>query len=357
MGDRYMDRRKGKHLSFVDRLTIERMILKGYKKNEIADVVGCCIGTIYNELKRSRYKHTTTELLELDRYNPDGAEAKYRKHLKAKGQKPKILSDEKLMKYIEYMIVEYKYSPKAVLDKIKEDNLEFDINIKSVNTIYSAIKKGYLKGVTLEALPRHGKFRKRKKRVVTHKKLPAGTSIEKRPSYIDDRLIFGHWEMDSVIGQISNHKTALVVTERKTRFEIIEPMKAHTTEEVVRALNRIEKRYGSAYFRIFKTITVDNGSEFKDYEGMEKALYRVGKRSDIYYCHPNSPHERGTNENNNILIRRHLPKGSNFDILLTRTKVKEVEAWINEYPRGILNGKSAKYMFNQELRKLNLAPT
>ncbi len=352
-----MDSRKGKHLSLVDRLTIERMILKGYKKSQIADVIGCCTKTIYNELKRSRYEHTTTDLIKIDRYNPDGAEAKYRKHLKNKGQTPKILSDEKLMKYIEYMIVVYKYSPKAVLDKIKEDNLEFDIDIKSVNTIYSAIKKGYLKGVTLEALPRHGKHYKRKKKVTVHKRLPAGISIEKRPSYIDDRLIFGHWEMDSVIGQQRNKKTALVVTERKTRFEIIEPMKSHTAEEVVKALNRIEKRYGSAYFKIFKTITVDNGSEFKDYERMGKALYRVGKRSDIYYCHPNSPHERGTNENNNILIRRHLPKGANFDEILTRTKVKEVEAWINEYPRGILNGKSAKYMFNKELRELNLAPT
>ena len=114
--------------------------------------------------------------------------------------------------------------------------------------------------------------------------------------------------MDCVIGKLNNRKTILVLTERKTRYTILEVLKEHTASEVVKALNRIEKRYGSSFYRIFKTITVDNGSEFADYIGMEKSLYRIGNRTKVYYCHPEAPHERGSNEVGNRLIRRFYPK-------------------------------------------------
>lgn len=170
------------------------------------------------------------------------------------------------------------------------------------------------------------------------------------------RESFGHWEMDCLVGKLTNRKTALVLTERKTRFEIVERLKAHTTSEVVKALNRIEKKMGSAFYKVFKSITVDNGVEFKDVIGMEKALRRKAKRTDIYYCHPRSPNERGSNENANILLRRFsgLEKGSNFDKTLTYRTCKDAQFWINTYPRGILNGKCSMELFNQELDSLNI---
>ncbi len=73
-----MHSRKGKHLSWVDRLTIERLLLKGYKKSEIAEVIGCCTKTIYNEINRALYIHKKTNRTREMRYNPDGAEARYR---------------------------------------------------------------------------------------------------------------------------------------------------------------------------------------------------------------------------------------------------------------------------------------
>ena len=119
---------------------------------------------------------------------------------------------------------------------------------------------------------------------------------------MDDRNDFGNWEMDCVVGKQRSKKCMLVFTERKTRYEIIEVLKFHTVEEVVKALNRLEKRYGSRFYTIFQTITVDNGAEFADFEKMEKALYRKGNRTRIYYCHPYVPSERGSNENGNKLI-------------------------------------------------------
>ena len=104
-------------------------------------------------------------------------------------------------------------------------------------------------------MPRNGKVKRKRKMV---EKLPAyireqkGKSIEERPDDVEDRESFGHWEMDCLVGKLTNRKTALVLTERKTRFEIVERLKAHTTSEVVKALNRIEKKMGSAFYKVFK---------------------------------------------------------------------------------------------------------
>ena len=162
--------------------------------------------------------------------------------------------------------------------------------------------------------------------------------------------------MDCVVGKLTNKKTALVLTERKTRFEVIERLKAHTMKEVIKALNRIEKRIGAAFYKIFKSITVDNGSEFKDFRGMEKALRRKGNRTKVYYCHPRSPNERGTNEVTNTLVRRckGLEKGADFDGTLTYTTCKEAQFWVNTYPRRLFNGKCSMELFNNELRSLKL---
>ncbi len=102
---------------------------------------------------------------------------------------------------------------------------------------------------------------------------------------------------------------------------------------------------------------MDNGSEFKDFEGMEKALYRKGKRTKIYVCHPHAPHERGSNENNNILVRRFFPKGEDFDVTVTRTKVKAAEEWMNFYPRTIFRGNTAFDLYIAELKAIGITKT
>ena len=115
----------------------------------------------------------------------------------------------------------------------------------------------------------------------------------------------------------------------------------------MRALNRLEKIYGSTFYKLFKSITVDNGVEFSDCEGMEKALYRVGKRTTIYYCHPYCSHERGSNEVNNKLIRRRFPKGADFDKIVNKKAVKRAEAWMNDIPRKLLGWKTANEVFRE----------
>ena len=351
--------KKYHHLTWEDRLYLERLTRQKYPKKEIAKIMGCSLATVYNELKRGAYEHLKSDLTTEIRYSPQKSYITYKDGLKRKGRTPKLELDVELRNYIKYLMKEQDFSPEAVLFEIRENKLTFTEEVKSVQTIYTGIRKGIFDGVTMKDIPRHGKTKRKKKKV---EKLPAyireqkGKSIEERPEDIGGRESFGHWEMDCLVGKLTNRKTALVLTERKTRFEIVERLKTHTTSEVIKALNRLEKKMGSAFYQVFKTITVDNGSEFKDSMGMEKALRRKSNRTNIYYCHPRSPNERGSNENANILLRRcsGLEKGSNFDKTLTYRTCKDAQFWINTYPRGILNGKCSMELFNQELDLLDI---
>lgn len=336
------------HLTYNDRLTIERLLKLEYTKVEIAKVIGCTRATIYNELKRGSYIHHDALWRESVRYSPELAQERYEKELAAKGPDLKIGKDIKLADYIEDKILNEKYSPQAVLYEIDNEGLEFETVIKSVNTIYSYIRKGVFECLTMEYLPEWSKRKKHKEKVKRAKKATSGTSIEKRPESIDTREEFGNWEMDCVVGKVGNKKTMLVFTERKTRYEIIELIKAKNADEVRKALNRLEKKYGRQFYVIFKTITVDNGTEFSDVVCMEQAINRVGKRTSIFYCHPYSSFERGSNENQNKLVRRFFPKGTDFDVTLNKNLIKSMEKWMNEYPRRLFGGKSAKTLFEHE---------
>lgn len=241
--------------------------------------------------------------------------------------------------------------------EITNNSLCFEEEIKSVQTIYTAIRKGNIPGIEMKNLPRKGRQKRKKRKaepVPAYWKEQKGQSIEERPAAVNLREEFGHWEMDSVVGKSNNRKTVLVLTERKTRLEIVEQLQSHTQHEVAKALNRLEKRYGADFYKIFRSITVDNGSEFKDYISIEQALRRKGKRTNVYYCHPRSPQERGSNENNNILLRRctGLGKGTDFDRTLTRKVCKDAENWINTYPRKSLGGRCSQEAFNDELEKI-----
>ena len=121
---------------------------------------------------------------------------------------------------------------------------------------------------------------------------------------------------------------------------------------MVDALDRIERKWGDMFKNIFRSITVDNGVEFSDCDGLEKSAIHPGeKRTFLFYCHPYSSWERGSNENTNRLIRRHIPKGEDFDEKQDRD-IEYIETWINNYPRGIFEFQTAAKLFEEEIRKL-----
>ena len=188
-----------------------------------------------------------------------------------------------------------------------------------------------------------GGKRKTEYKKVQAARVPKGDSIEDRPEEVATREEPFHWEMDSVLSakEGGSKKRFLTMTERTSRADLMFLMPDGTMASVVAVLDGLEKKLGSFNFRrIFQTITVDNGSEFQDWEGMTRAVEGEGDRTHIYYCHPYSAFERGSNENGNRMIRRRVPKGTDFTGI-TEADTLEVQRWVNEYPRGILGGKCA----------------
>lgn len=226
-------------------------------------------------------------------------------------------------------------------------------------TIYSYIKKGLFLRITQVDLPRRGKRKNSYKKVEKKEpaRAPAGESIEQRPAEVRNREQFGHWEMDTVYSaKTSSKKALLVLTERKTRWEIIIMIPNRKAETIVKALDALERRYGAVNFRkIFRSITVDNGSEFAMADGIERsAINKTLPRTKVYFCHPYSSWERGSNENQNLMIRRKHPKGTDF-AKVTKAEIEATAQWINNYPRRILGYMSSEVMFKQCLREIGLA--
>ena len=344
--------RRFKHLSKSDRIRIETLNNDGKTPKEIAEVVGVHISTIYRELQRGQYTHRNSDWTEETRYSSDLSEMKYRANLAAKGADLKIGNDRRLAEYIETKIADEKYSPEAVLGEIKAQGLRFNIEIKSKNTIYSYIEKGIFLRLTNKDLPVKGDKKRSYHKVQTQKRAPKGESIEKRPEIIGERSTFGHWEMDTVVSARPGKAAILVLTERLTRNEITAKLPDKSAASVVQALDDLEKEWGELFPRVFQTITVDNGSEFADAEGLQRSIINEGeKRTKVYYCHPYSSWERGTNEVTNKMIRRKIPKGTNFDDR-TEEEVESIENWINGYPRKIHGYHSAGELFEEEVKQL-----
>lgn len=341
-----------KHLSQNDRIKMETMLNSGHKVVEVAEYLHVHRSTIYREIKRGEYTHRNSDYTEETRYSSDLGQKNHDWNAQGKGRNIKIGNDRPLAEYIEEKIIEDKYSPEAALAAAAESGIEFTTSI-SVRTLYRYIDKGIFLKLTNKDLPVKGKRKKHNKRVKVQKRASAGESIENRPDEVKNREIFGHWEMDTVKGKQGVTKSCmLVLTERKTRDEIIVKLPDQKAASVVEAIDRLERKWGDMFTKVFRSITVDNGVEFSDYEGLERSVLHEGeKRTLAFYCHPYSSWERGSNENNNRLIRRHIPKGEDFDEKQDRD-IEYIENWINNYPRGIFGFKTSAQLFEEEIRNL-----
>ncbi len=346
-----------KHLTYTDRLRIEKWLKEGYKITEIAGKLRVTRQTIWRELKRGEYERLDGKTWEMKTaYSPDIAEEKYQTHLREKGRELKIGNDQKLADYLEKKMAEEGYSPAAAIILAKTEGIS-GIEL-SAPTVYSYIRKGVFLSLEMKNLPRHDKQGKGHKRVEKKKasRAPAGESIEKRPEEANERKEFGHWEGDTVYSAKNTSKEALLtMTERQTRKEIIIQIPDRKAETVVKALDALERKWGAPNFReVFKSVTVDNGTEFADAEGMQKScINKTIPRTKVYYAHPYSSWERGTNENQNGMIRRKHPKGTDF-AGISKEEMAKTEAWMNNYPRKVLGYKSSNQLFNERLAELGI---
>ena len=342
-----------RHLTWTDRLKMEKLLKEGHSTREIAQALHTTVQTINREKKRGETVQMDSELNIRTVYLADTADRKYRENLRAKGPELKIGNNRELADFLEKKITEEKFSPEAALAAAKREGKMKTTSI-CVNTLYSYIRKGVFLSLSMKDCPQGGKKKVKKQGVRRAKKAPNGDSIEQRPKEVDTRETFGHWEMDTVVSaKDTSLKRLLVLSERKTKQEIIELMMNGETSSVIKAINRIERKLGRQNFKkIFQTITVDNGTEFADCDGIQKGRGRT-ERTHLYYCHPYRSGERGLNENSNRLIRRHWPKGTSFE-KITESQVKAVQEWINNYPRGALNHDCSNDRFIKELAAMGI---
>lgn len=338
--------KKGKHLEYSERQLIERWFNRDkHTKVEIAELLDRTEKTIRNEIKRGLVKNLTTELIEICVYSADVAQQKYEYYLRAKGPKLKIDNDYELKEYVEKSIKEDKKSPEVIAKEIKEKNYKTKMCARTIrNNIYA----GDIYDIKPKDMIYTKEYKEKNKDKTICEKIPPEKSIDYRPKEANTREEYGHWEGDLVIGTKKRGAVLLTLTERKTREEIIVKIPGKKAEYVAQAIDLIEKKKKSMFYTKFKSITFDNGGEFRNWKSLEKSYdnRRKTARTQVYYAHPYCSGERGSNENANRLIRRFVPKG--IDITpISEEYIQKIEDWINNYPRAMFNYKSTNEILSE----------
>lgn len=231
-----------------------------------------------------------------------------------------------------FNLLEEKWSPEQIADYLLSTGL-YSISFQS---IYRVIRKDRRRGgclfKNLRVMPK-----RRRKRYGSHDSrgvLRGKRMISERPAHINDRLEFGHWEADTVMGK-DKHQCFLTLVERKSGLNRIFKLKNRTAKNVTKALIEIIMAEPDK----FKTITFDNGTEFHSYKIIEE-LFGVL----CYFANPHHPWERGCNENFNGLLRQYFPKGTSLSYIGT-VRTQYVSEQLNSRPRKRLGFKTPQEVF------------
>lgn len=316
--------KKQHYMTKEERYQLEAYLRAGKSVAWIAREMGFCERTIYYEKKRGAYEHERTYGPEI-RYSADKAQQIHRYNQTAKGRPLKIGNDRAYAEFLECKILKDRFSPAAALAAARKSRHQTDV---CVSTLYSYIDKGIFLHLTNKALWVKSKRRKRgyePVRRIAHPNLP---SITLRPEKIKQRIEYGHWEMDLIVGKAGTRPVLLTLTDRKSRQEIIRKLPNRKAATIRAELMKIRRQVK------IQSITTDNGSEFMEYDELIRAV-----KCPIYYCHSYAAWEKGSNENHNRMIRRWLPKGTDFT-KISKKQVAAIQDWMNNYPRKVLDWKT-----------------
>lgn len=331
--------RKNKHLNAFERGQIQLLLEEGFTTYAIAKRLNRAFNTICNEIKRG----TVTQIKankKTEIYYPDTAQACYEENRRHCGNKYKLLACEAFIAHVELLFYDQEFSLDAIVGSAKlKEQFPCD-QMVCTKTLYNYVDAGLISisnidlPLKLRRTTKPVRVRKNKKRL--------GRSISERPQCINDRSEFGHWEIDTVIGCKSKDDAALLtLTERMTRKEIIRKIPGKNVTAVMNALNTLVSEAGPHFSKVFKSITTDNGSEFSELSNLEPL-------TTVYYTHPYTSSERGTNERHNGLIRRFIPKGKRMGDYSIEATAK-IQLWCNTLPRKILGYLTPDEAFDDQL--------
>ena len=342
--------KKREHLNVEERKTIERMLRERANKGEIARALLRDKSTVKREIKRGTvtqrkrnpYEGKTldhTEYIEYTAYFADVGQRVYEQNRENCGSKNKVVACTELVIFVEEKILgPDKWSPDAAIGYAQANNL-FPGQEISTKTFYNWIDDGLVKVKNIDLLL---KVRRKPKSPRKERKKKLGKSIDERPPEVETREEFGHWEGDGIVGKGQKGQLVTLV-ERKTGIGLIFNAGSREQEKIVEIMDGLQAEYGDHFKSIFKSVTLDNGSEFSDSAGIEK-----DGRTRVYYAHPYSSFERGTNENWNGIVRRFIPKGKSFD-KLTDTDLRRINHYINTLPRKRFGYRTPLDLWNEQV--------
>lgn len=331
-----MEPKNYRRLSLKERVIIETLLNEKRKKSYIAIQLSRSRSTITREINNwVKYPG--------DKYNACLANFYAQDDNNSKRMHDKITQTPRLKMAVFRGLLK-RYSPELISGRLNleyPDDASMHISYESIYRYIYSHPQGKLNMKLIKLLTRHKSRRRRPKPKGKRQSIIDRVSIDNRPQHIDNRKEVGHWEGDLMIGLRQDSCLGTLI-ERKIRYTLLSKLPNKKSEIVVEAfagkLNVIP-----GFFR--KTLTYDNGTEMAKHKHFTS---QTGM--DVYFAHPYSSWERGTNENTNGLIRRFYPKRTDFN-MITDTEVENLQNWLNNRPRKVLGYYTPAELFSFEKHK------
>ena len=323
-------------LTNAEREEISRDLAQGETLSAIARRLGRAPSTISREVNRNSGKSG---------YRAFSAGNTSRRNASSRRNgKSRLVCENRLRRYV-IKKLKKRWSPREIVKHIQEEyslDMTMRISHEAIYRYIYVLPRGSLKQTLIKALRQERRYRRKKYGTKgnpeeTRGKIADMLSIEERPKEVETRTIPGHWEGDLIMGRYK--RTAMgTLVERTTRYTILVPLKVKDAASVRKAYT---KELGALPKEITRTLTYDQGKEMSEHK-----QFTIDTGIQVYFAHPGSPWERGTNENTNGLIRQYFPKGTEFD-KVSRREIKRVQRELNDRPRAVLHYKKPDEVINR----------
>jgi IS30 family transposase len=238
--------------------------------------------------------------------------------------------------------LQLEWSPEQIAGWLKRRYPDDEKHRVSHETIYRSLfiqARGALKKELFQHLRRTRAMRRSRhhtQKTDDHGRITDTVSIRERPASVEDRAVPGHWEGDLLFG--SNKSQIATLVERRTRYVMLAKAEAKDTETVINALIRHAQKLPREFYQ---SLTWDRGKEMADHK-----RFTLATDIKVYFCDPQNPWQRGSNENTNGLLRQYFPKGTDLSIY-SQAELNAVARRLNERPRKTLNYETPAERFSQ----------
>jgi IS30 family transposase len=318
-------------LTMAEREEISRGVVAGHSFRSIAAALGRAPSTVSREIRRNGGRH---------RYR--ASEADQAAWDRAHRPKTCKLAGNRALARIVASKLQLQWSPRQIAGWLKRTYADDENYQVSHETIYRSLfiqARGALKKELLQHLRKTRAMRRsphHTQKTADHGRIADAVSIRERPAEVEDRAVPGHWEGDLVFG--SNNSQIATLVERHTRYVMLAKVKSKDTETVINALIKQAHKLPR---ELYKSLTWDRGKEMADHK-----RFSLDTEINVYFCDPQQPWQRGSNENTNGLLRQYFPKGMDLSNV-HQNRLNAVARRLNERPRETLNFETPAERFSQ----------